>query len=466
MNTRTETDFLGSFDVPENALYGIHTARALSHFPSTGCRWAISFYRALSTVKLACLLTNRELGYLGGPEADALEEALREMSEGHHSEWFVVDPHAGGAGTSVNMNINEIAANVACLKLQEPPGSGRVDPLTHVNLHQSTNDVFPTAVHVGLLKNLDSLEEEMNHLLLVLQELEHRFAHVVKLGRTQLTPAVPTTLGRSFSTFAEMISRDRWRVFKAKERIRTVNLGGTAIGTGIAAPRPFILQATTRLRRLTGLPLARAENLVDATANHDTLAEAFSMVKVVAVNLEKLARDLRLMHLLGEISLPPVQVGSSIMPGKVNPVICESAETCAIRVQGDEAIVTRLLAHGELELNAFLPLAAWLMFHDLELLQATCRILRIHALAGVSANAARTRAELLAHPASATLLIGSFGHATAETVARHMGQTGLNLMESCRELGIVEGQAMESLLSPERILALGFTTPAPPEETE
>jgi len=456
MTTRIEHDALGELAVPADALYGIHTVRALSHFPVTRSAYPHAFYRALSTVKLACAQTSAELKYLHEPEAGALIEALGEMSEGMHSEWFVVDPHSGGAGTSVNMNLNEIAANAASLKLGNAPGTYAVDPLAHANLHQSTNDVFPTAVHVCALWMLEDLEESLNRLMLQLQELERRFAGMIKLGRTQLTPAVPTTLGRSFSTYAEAIGRDRWRVFKARERLRTVNLGGTAIGTGLAAPRPFILQVVTRLRQLTKLPLARAENLVDATANHDLLAEAFGIVKVVAVNLEKLAHDLRLMHLLGEIRLPAVQVGSSIMPGKFNPVICETIEMAAVRVQGDEATASRLFARGELELNAFLPLASYLFFHSLTLLAQSSDLLREHALEGLEADAVHMRRELISHPASATLLLATFGHETAERVALHMRATGEDLSQACLTLGVLDAEQLADLVRPERILALGF----------
>ncbi|MBU1244082.1 aspartate ammonia-lyase [Myxococcota bacterium] len=459
MTTRIEHDALGELEVPSDALYGIHTVRALSHFPVTRSAYPHAFYRALATVKLACAQTSAELKYLHDPVAGALLDALREMADGAHAEWFVVDPHSGGAGTSVNMNINEIAANAAGLKLGHAPGNYAVDPLAHANLHQSTNDVFPTAVHVCALWMLEDLEESLNRLLLTLQELERRFAGVVKLGRTQLTPAVPTTLGRSFSTYSEAISRDRWRVFKARERLRTVNLGGTAIGTGLAAPRPFILQVVTKLRQATRLPLARAENLVDATANHDLLAEAFAIVKIVSVNLEKLAHDLRLMHLLGEIRLPAVQVGSSIMPGKFNPVICETVEMAAVRVQGDEATAARLFARGELELNAFLPLASYLFFHSLTLLSQTSDLLAVHALSGLEADTGRMRRELVAHPAAATLLLATFGHETAERVAMEMRSTGKDLVDACRDLDVADGDQIDDLLRPERILSLGFAPP-------
>ncbi len=461
MPTRTEHDALGSLALPADALYGIHTARALSHFPATGCAFSPALWRALCTVKLACAQVNVELGYLKEPVAGALIDALTGLAEGQHAEWFVVDPHSGGAGTSINMNVNEVAANLAGLRLGHAPGTYAVDPLAHVNLHQSTNDVFPTAVHVAALQLLEALEEALNRLVLQLQELERRFAGVIKLGRTQLTPAVPTTLGRSFSTYAEAVSRDRWRVFKARERLRTVNLGGTAIGTGLAAPRPFILQAATRLRALTRLPLARAENLVDATANHDQLAEAFAIVKVVAVDLEKLAHDLRLMHLLGEVVLPPVQVGSSIMPGKFNPVICEAAEAAAVRVQGDESTCARLFARGELELNAFLPLASYLMLHALELLTQVADRLREHALMDLATDEVRLREALVSHPASATLLIASHGHGTAEKVALRMRATGEDLVAACAALDVADAAALADLLRPQRILALGHASTPP-----
>ena len=285
---RKETDCLGARDLPADAYYGIHTLRALENFPLTGQRLPRVFIRALGLVKEACARTNLQLGYLEPKTGQAIIQACGELSSGTLDAHILVDAFQGGAGTSANMNCNEVIANRAIELLGGTKGDySLVHPFHHVNKHQSTNDVFPTALRVACLLELKELENAAASLQEALQIREDEFKDVLKVGRTQLMDAVPVTLGMEFGAFAEAVARDRWRVFKCRERIKQVNLGGTAVGTGLGAPRDFIFRATERLKELTGLALARAENLVDATQNLDAFVEVSGMLKAFAVNLVK-----------------------------------------------------------------------------------------------------------------------------------------------------------------------------------
>lgn len=431
---------------------GSETAKAIDNFPVSLSRWSRTFFEALATVKLACLRVNHDLGYIDNDRFEALEAVLDEMRGGRYFEYFVTDPHQGGAGTSVNMNINEIASFFASERTGANAG---IDPYEHVNLHQSTNDVFPTAVRIAMLTYLPKLENALNSLVCSLQNKETEFAHVVKIGRTELTAAVACTLGMEFGAYAQAISRDRWRIYKASERVRQVNLGGTAIGTGISAPRQYILAVSTRLREITGFPVSRSENLFDSTMNHDDLSEAFSMIKVVAINLEKIASDLRLMHLLGEIVLPAMQTGSTVMPGKVNPVIPEMVSSVAKKVLSSETLINRCLSAGELELNAFLPLAAHTIFEDLELLIQAVSLFEKKCVKGIKAHTDMCLTNLLNSPSAATVLVFRYGYNSARKVADFMTANSVNIYEAVNSTGISSVAEVESLLSPKSVLALG-----------
>jgi aspartate ammonia-lyase len=426
--------------------------------------------RAFGWVKLACARTNRALGAWAGDDAkgNAIERACREMADGLLTAHVCVDLLQGGAGTSTNMNVNEVLANRALEFLNEPHGKyERVSPLDDINLHQSTNDTYPTALKLAAIRLLHVLEERVVALQESFQAAEKKFAHVVKIGRTQLQDAVLTTLGREMSAYAEAFNRDRWRIYKCEERLRVVNLGGTAIGTGVAAPRQFIFRATDELRALTGIGFARAENLVDATQNADVFVEVSGILKAHAASLLKVCSDLRLMSSgpeagLGEIRLPPCQAGSSIMPGKVNPVIPEAASQVAMLVMGHDQTIATACALGNLELNPFLPLVAACLLESLDLLARADDMLRTRCVEGIEADEARCRAHVEGSTAIATALLPAIGYEHATRLAQKAHETGRSVRELALAEGLLTAQQLAELVSAEAVTRLG--SPAPPSE--
>ena len=462
MRERTETDSLGSLTVPADALYGIHTVRALANFPLSGQLCHPGLIRGMAQVKLACARTNAALGDLDAGLAQAIGQACEELADGRHREAVIVDALQGGAGTSLNMNVNEVIANRAEEILGGRRGEyQRVHPLHHVNLHQSTNDVFPTALKIAAIDGLHRLEKAIAALQTAFQAKEQAFAGIVKVGRTQLQDACPMTLGAECSAWAEAFGRDRWRVFKCEERIRVVNLGGTAIGTGLTAPRDYIFRATETLREITKMNLARAENLVDATQNADALVEVSGILKAHAVNLFKISSDLRLLasgpHAgLGELRLPAMQVGSSVMPGKVNPVICEAVGLAALQAIAQDSAVTSAAQSGQLELNAFLPLVAHALLGNLSLLERADTIFRERCIIGLQADAERC-ADLLEHShAQVTALVPALGYELAAEVAKEAAQTRQTIRAVVLRRGLLGEVVLERLLSAEAMTALGY----------
>ncbi|HSA78921.1 MAG TPA: aspartate ammonia-lyase, partial [Nitrospirota bacterium] len=394
---RIEKDLLGEREVPADALYGVHTLRSVENFPLSRRAVNPALIHAYGAVKLACARTNHELGWWDDEKANAIEQACSEMMEGLLDVHIVTDALQGGAGTSTNMNVNEVLANRALQLLGRPLGDyDAVGPLEDLNLHQSTNDTYPTALKVAAIQQLRVLEREVVALLEEFQAKEKAFAHVVKIGRTQLQDAVLVTLGREMSAYAEAFGRDRWRIYKCEERLRVMNLGGTAVGTGLAAPRKYIFRVIEHLRGITGLGLARAENLIEATQNTDVFVEVSGILKACASNLLKTSTDLRLLSSgpdagIGEIRLPPRQAGSSIMPGKVNPVIPEAVSQAAMTVMANDQSISYACSLGNLELNAFMPLIADALLGNLDLLTNACSILRRNCIAGLEADEKRCR---------------------------------------------------------------------------
>lgn len=461
--TRIERDPLGEIAVPADALWGAHTARALDNFRLSGRTVHKALVRAYGQVKLACVRANRELGIWSTDreKGDAIEQACHEMSEGLFDDDVPVDALQGGAGTSTNMCVNEILANRALLILHLPPGSyDIVSPLDDLNLHQSTNDTFPTALRIAAIRGVLELEKQLVALQEAFQSLEKRFSGIVKVGRTQLQDAVLITLGREMGAYAEAFTRDRWRVYKCIERLRVVNLGGTAIGTGLGAPRRFIFRVVDLLREDTGIGLARAENLVEATQNADVFVEVSGILKACATSLWKVSSDLRLMSSgpeagLGEIRLPARQTGSSIMPGKVNPVIPEAATQAAMRVMANDVAIGMACASGSLELNPFLPLVADALLESLDLLAGACEMLRRNCVDGIEADQSRCSASVEASTAAATALIPALGYEKSCEVAATALKRGVSIREVAVGSGLMNDEEFDALVSPEAVQRLG-----------
>ncbi len=453
---RIENDLLGAMELPDNILYGIQTARARLNFDVSGRPAFPGLIVAMAQVKVACARANAACGFLPGDVLAAIESTCDEVIRGEHRDQFVVDALQGGAGTSTHMNVNEVVARRASQIRGQP-----VDPFDHVNLHQSTNDVYPTALRVAAIMALRCLESAIIALQEAFQAKEREFASVVKLGRTELRDAVPVTLGREFGAYANVLARDRWRVFKCIERLRTVNLGGTMVGTGLTAPRTYIFCVVEKLREVTGLNLARAENLVEATQNQDALVEVSGILRAHATSLVKMARDLRLMSSgpeggFGEIELPAVQPGSSIMPGKVNPVIPEMVTQVAYRVMAHDQEINLVVMSGELELNAFLPLAADALLSSLALLERADALFAERCVKGVTANAAHCRAVLERSRETVTALIPRIGHERAVELARLMRDRSLSIREAVKEMDLIPQAELEELLTAERLCAMGW----------
>jgi len=461
-DVRIESDLLGELAVPAHALYGIHTQRAIENFPLSGRRVSRHLVHAFGQVKLACARTNQELGcWDPGPKFSAIESACREMAEGKLDDHVIVDALQGGAGTSTNMNVNEVLANRALQRLGRPLGEyGTVHPLEDLNLHQSTNDTYPTALKIAAIFQLRGLERDVTTLVEAFQGKERELAHVVKIARTQLQDAVLTTLGRSMGAYAEAFARDRWRIYKCEERLRVVNLGGTAIGTGLGAPRQYIFRVVDHLQEITGLGLARAENLIDATQNTDTLVEVSGIARALASNLFKISQDLRLLASgpragLGEIHLPARQAGSSIMPGKVNPVIPEAVAQAALAISAHDQALMQACSLGNLELNQFLPLVADSLLTSLDLARNACRIFERLCVSGIVANEARCRSSVETSTAIATALVDLLGYEAAEGIARAAEHEGKPIKQVVLERSLLTEEQFQQAIAPDTVTRLG-----------
>lgn len=441
MKTMIETDCIGSMELSAGFPHGIHSQRALSNFPVPGQKVPASLINALLLTKKACALANRELGFFSKEKGNAIVEACDNLE----TIDCPLSALQGGAGTSTNMYVNERIARAA--------GAG-IHPIEDVNLHQSTNDVYPTSLKVAATFELRKLANAAECLQGVFQQLEKRFADVVVIGRTELVEAVPITLGAQFGAFGEAMARDRWRTFKCEERLRVVNLGGTAVGTGLTAPRSYVFLAVEKLREVTGLGLSRGENLVDQTANADAFVEVSGMLKACSANLQKICGDLRLLQMQGIIRLPAVQAGSSIMPGKVNPVILESVMQIAIKVQANDFIVTECASRGSLQINEFMPLLAASLLESIELLECACQMLARH-VAGIEANTERCGQLATESLAIVTAFLPEIGYDRATGLVDQFKQTGRADFRAylAEQLG---SEMVERTLSPQNLMALGY----------
>lgn len=470
MNERHEHDLLGSRTLSAEVLWGIHALRAEENFPVSGRAPDPQLIHSYGAVKLACIQTARKTGLwkLRPEYLDALETACRELLRGELDRSIIVDALCGGAGTSLNMNVNEVITNRALILLGHTPGSYSViSPLDDANIFQSTNDTFPTALRHAAITLLRTLEQQLVRLQEAFIEKEKEFSDVVKVGRTEYQDAVLTTLGREMGAYAEAFGRDRWRIYKCEERLRTVNLGGTAVGTGIAAPRSYIFGVVDTLSELSGIGFARAENLFEATQNADVFAEVSGILCAGAVSLQKCANDLRFLSSgphagIGEITLPACQAGSSIMPGKVNPVIPEAVIQAAIAAQGLHSTLCNAAAAGSLELNAFLPLIADALLQQIRFLSAAVTMLESSCVTGITANRDICAKLVAASSATATALLPVLGYTRMTSVVSRAATEGTTVKELVIREKLLTEEQFSALTSPEAVCRLG--TP-PPDET-
>ncbi len=454
---RYEKDLLGERLVPANAYYGVHTLRAVENFPITGT--PISIYpdliNALACVKQAAALANNELGLLDKDRAGAIIKTCEEIRAGKLHEEFVVDVIQGGAGTSTNMNANEVIANRGLEHLGRRRGEYQyLHPNEHVNMSQSTNDVYPTAVRVALHFAISRLVDAMSELRHAFQTKAEEFAEVLKMGRTQLQDAVPMTLGQEFSTYAVMLGEDEERLKEAAALIREINLGATAIGTGINAHPDYAEMVCRHLAKITGIPLVTAVNLVEATQDAGAFVQLSGVLKRVAVKLSKTCNDLRLLSSgpragLGEIKLPPMQAGSSIMPGKVNPVIPEVMNQIAFEVIGNDITVSFAAEAGQLQLNAFEPIIAHSLFKSLNHLRAGCITLGERCVKGITANRERLHRTVKHSIGIVTALNPYIGYINATQVAQEALNTGKSVYELVLEKGLLTKAELDKILQPE-----------------
>ena len=455
--TRREKDLLGERDVPDDALYGIQTLRALENFPITGVaiREFPSLVEGLAAVKAAAALANAELGLLDRTIADTIVRASEEIRAGRHHEHFLVDAIQGGAGTSTNMNANEVIANRALELMGRPRGEYQsVHPNNHVNLSQSTNDVYPTAVKIALHVSIESLRTAMSALAAAFLHKGEEFAPHIKMGRTQLQDAVPMTLGQEFTAFGHTILEDVERLAEAQALIREINMGATAIGTGINAPVGYAERVRSHLSRLTGLLLITSPDLVEATADTGAFVQLSGVLKRCAVKLSKICNDLRLLSSgpragLGEINLPPMQPGSSIMPGKVNPVIPEVVNQVCFDVIGGDVTVTLAAEAGQLQLNVFEPVIAYRLLRSIDTLCRGCVVLRQRCIEGITPNPARMRQFVEQSIGIVTALVPAIGYESATVIAKEALESGRGVYELVLERGILSREALDRLLNPD-----------------
>ncbi len=460
IETRLEHDLLGERQVPADRYYGIQTLRAVENFNLTGI--PISHYprlvHSLAYIKKAAAQTNLALGLLSSQIASAITQACDDILAGELLSEFVVDVIQGGAGTSTNMNANEVIANRALEHLGQPKGRYEIlHPLNHVNFSQSTNDVYPTALRLTLSMKLDGLVVEMKALRKALADKGTEYSDVIKMGRTQLQDAVPMTLGQEFEAWSVTVGEDVARVGEAQALIREINLGATAIGTGLNAPPKYAELVTAKLREISGIPVVQSQNLVEATQDAGAYVQLSGVLKRVAVKLSKISNDLRLLSSgpragLGEINLPPMAPGSSIMPGKVNPIIPEVVNQVAFEVIGNDLTVTMAAEAGQLELNAMEPVIAYNLFTSLDMLGRACRTLTQRCITGITANREHCRLQVENSIGLVTALNPLLGYEKATEIAEEALRSGKSVVEVVIHKGYLTRDQLEKLLSPQRMI--------------
>lgn len=454
---RTEKDFLGTVEIPAAALYGINTMRAFENFQMSGRTLAEypEIIRAHAMVKWAAADANQQLGSLSAKKAKAIRAACQQLIDGKHHDAFIIDPIQGGAGTSTNMNVNEVVANLALIELGEMPGAyGALHPNNDVNMSQSTNDVYPTALRLATIFATYKLIAALGRLADAFSAKGRQFSDILKIGRTQLQDAVPMTLGQEFNAYAITIREDMARLTEALSLLREVNLGGTAIGTGINTDPAYTDIVIARLSDISGEAIKRSENLVEATSDTGAFVMFSGVLKRTAIKLSKIASDLRLLSSgpragFGEINLPAVQAGSSIMPGKVNPVIPEVVNQAAYLVVGYDVTISMCAEGGQLQLNAFEPTIGFAIAQGQRLLTNACDTLRERCVDGITANRDRCNELVMNSVGIVTVLVPVLGYEKCSELAKKAVTEKRSIRELLLNETSLTAKEIEDYLSPE-----------------
>jgi aspartate ammonia-lyase len=463
MTTRTEKDTLGILEVPDDAYYGAQTARAIVNFPISGLKPHPSLVWATLTIKSSAAKANMETGRLSREVGNAIVQAADEALSGAHDNQFVIDPFQAGAGTSHNMNVNEVLANRAEEILGGERGKYvKVNPNDHVNMAQSTNDVFPTAMRLASLRMLAELLPEIDGLVDSLRRKGTEFDGILKSGRTHLQDAVPIRLGQEFEAYAVAIEKNGAALRACRENLYPLGLGGTAIGSGMNAEPGYIEQVVRIIHENTGFPVVNTANLVEATQNMDPFVVLSSALKGTAVNLTRIANDLRLLSSgpmtgLHEINLPPVQPGSSIMPGKVNPVILEMTNMVSFQVMGADTVVTFAAQAGQMELNVMMPVIIYNILFSIEIMKNALRKLRESCIDGITANVAQCSRYLESSVGMATILAPHIGYAAAAEIVKESLRTGRSTKEIILSRELLSPEALAEIIDPYPLTTPGIS---------
>ncbi|MBU5483897.1 aspartate ammonia-lyase [Clostridium sp. MSJ-11] len=457
---RIESDSIGEKQVPKNAYYGVQALRAYENFNITGKRIHPELIKALAEIKKAAAITNMEIELLNRKKGDAIVKACDEIIEGKLHDQFITDPIQGGAGTSMNMNINEVVANRATEILGGELGDySYVHPNDHVNYGQSTNDVIPSSGKIATIRLLEKALVQLDNLIDALLTKAKEFDHVIKMGRTQMQDAIPIRLGQEFHAYANVIKRDVVRIKRVKEELKYINMGATAIGTGLNADEMYVKHIVPNISKVTGLDLVQNDDLVDGTQNLDGFAAVSSALKVCAISLSKMSNDLRLLSSgprtgFGEINLPPKQNGSSIMPGKVNPVIPEVMSQIAFSIIGNDMTITMAAEAGQLELNAFEPVLFYKLYESIETLTNGVETLIVNCINGITANEDRCRELVENSVGIITALCPHIGYKDSARIAKNAINTGESVKELILNEGLLKEVELETILD-----SYGMTEP-------
>lgn len=451
---RIEKDFIGEKEIPKDAYYGVQTMRAIENFPITGYRIHPELIKSLGIVKKAAALSNMEVGMLDKNIGKYIIQACDEVIAGQWNEQFIVDPIQGGAGTSINMNTNEVIANRALELMGETKGNYKViSPNSHINMSQSTNDSFPTATHIAVLSLLNQLLEATKTMQSAFVSKSKEFAGIIKMGRTHLQDAVPVLLGQEFESYSRVVSRDIDRISLSRQHLYEVNMGATAVGTGLNADPTYIKSVVRNLSVLSGLPLKGAENLIDATQNTDCYTEVSANLKVCMINMSKIANDLRLMASgprdgLFEIILPARQPGSSIMPGKVNPVMAEVVNQVAFQVIGNDLTISSASEAGQFELNVMEPVLFFNLIQSISTMTNVFKVFTEKCLVGIKANAEHLKEYVEKSVGIITAVNPHIGYELAAQIAKEAYATGASVRELCIKSGALTAEQLDKILDP------------------